>query len=836
MKSKKKVNAVTTLQTLIKTFLVQKDVQTKTHAAIKIQSVWKMYKAKKQFKLKKQIAEKLQPLARGLLERKKLQEEKAAIHLQSLIRTILAKKEIQEKKTAVLNIQNAIRTCIAQKELHLRKKEKAALKIQSLWKMYKARKQLKREKKAAEAFKKPVPPPPKDEFETYNGIPEEEDFIILEEKKKEDLFNSFINFNQTETKYIFSPQEVEEKRFGLYLDILTKEFPELKKLIPNKTTSYEKLSPLLVHIRNNASKYPNVCTFLFTQMHIYTAIEQMVTSLAKQRFVITNSIVRNLKRQFKQMQTAQSNLSTFDNLYIKVRQLGAHSNFYFNPIQEGNLPFHLCDLVFENNHRVKVLRLPCPVTQGTFTVDIASEYRTFVKKIKEPIAYFSLQNDTNEKWSLHGSEIGRVEPFRTFEKTQSNFNLFSFPMDGDVFKVRNGFRENTIETFKKALLKHMLNNEHGFYFSQKLKNKETEFKQILNQVSTLFFENKTTFKNEKEKQVFLVLLYAFLVLHYTIKLKLKYFHITCKDGVDRAMVLNIVLMYLEALSLGKEKSHAFLRKLQAYTHLPAFTARNSEFHHSRFENLIDVLDFLENLDETQKIKLRNFKVGQNLEIVNETKPQMNLVNNVREFPHQGVSIKEVKILENIDQTWIKPCDATTRDEYIKALKLDPRSHNPFIQKTFTQLNMQDQNVGYQFDRDMKDCEFYINDKRYTIDEKQAFQERLKDLPEETQKNIYAYFTQTASHIATDELFKWYNNPSIEYMCIQNTNKDSTGNYIRPQFKLTLKEKEIQLHIRTEFYIIDTENAKPFARTVTFIDVDFNNKTYVADFKTQILET
>ncbi|NGX31357.1 MAG: hypothetical protein K940chlam8_00724 [Chlamydiae bacterium] len=610
-----------------------------------------------------------------------------------------------------------------------------------------------------------------------------------------DVTNSQINDVRQET-YLISPQEIETIRFQVYLHILRHKHQKDIDGIPKSGTPQQKFYAVLCAVRENPRKYSTICKTLFTDMHIYTLAEQLVTIVAKRRFIVTNSLTRNLEKQFAPIDAAASVFSTLESARSAVRRLGAHANFYFNPIAEGNLPFVLSLQTYQGEvpFTTTCMRTPCPVDQGPTGVGIAPEYREFVASSDGPVAYFSLQFDSDEKSDWNGGERLRIEPFRTLEREYADkFHLFSLPMDKRVFKCEKEFETDNVADYKQTLIRAMCTNNFGFYFPQQPSVQTTlqnDLQGLFDQVHTLFFPGKTTLTTA-EKQIFLILFYVSIELFYTIKLKLKYKHFSCKDAVDRAGILNIVALRVQQIMLGKEKDHYFSRQLQAYTHLPAFTSRHTSILEHRRHHLIEVLDFLDDfvahMSEGQKQQLHHL------------------------LP-LGYTLQDVSMPQQDELILFHPHQVTTHGDYQKALLLDPKTHNPF---TLGEVNLK--SAPAQMQTAFKTYPFVLNGVRV---------ENIKTLTKRLSDENQAFCTQQAIDFAFGHLQKWYNNGSlgISVQPVAGT---------KPRFELILNDETRKMRITSEYTLTQAYRTE-LAKTVFTIDVDFTKKTYTAQFQTVVL--
>ena len=139
-------HAAVLVQSAVRGKLARRLVE-KQRAALTIQSWWRMVLARKQLAQKEAAAVKIQAWWRSIMTRKQVDRwEKAALVVQKNLRMVLAQHQFVALNQAAITIQSAIR---ARNARIYAERTKAALKIQSWWRMVLAKKELARNQDAA---------------------------------------------------------------------------------------------------------------------------------------------------------------------------------------------------------------------------------------------------------------------------------------------------------------------------------------------------------------------------------------------------------------------------------------------------------------------------------------------------------------------------------------------------------------------------------------------------------------------------------------------------------------------------------------------------------------
>ncbi|HEV3270171.1 MAG TPA: hypothetical protein VGZ69_05940 [Candidatus Rhabdochlamydia sp.] len=267
------------------------------------------------------------------------------------------------------------------------------------------------------------------------------------------------------------------------------------------------------------------------------------------------------------------------------------------------------------------------VTRDNATA-VAPEFIGFLDSIqrkKIPFLHVNHQYmDKEDNDILRSADNNRAEAIQRLEETHAEvFHFLSLPFDGDVIDKINV--EKDLTKWKQSLVSNVIGERQGFRIPKKFRknatSKNKEMEQLLDNLHNLYFSGKSKL-NKTERKVLLVIFYSYLKEYFKAKYEIRIMASVCKDNKDRGNVSACIDEALFNLRLGRENNEQALKDLYLRI-LSPFIFREEGIVGHRLKFLTDLLDHIAALDNDQKKKIRDFKVNEHYQIVDQWVPRSN---------------------------------------------------------------------------------------------------------------------------------------------------------------------------------------------------------------------
>lgn len=200
-----------------------------------------------------------------------------------------------------------------------------------------------------------------------------------------------------------------------------------------------------------------------------------------------------------------------------------------------------------NNKEVTMLRTACPVVGANAAPEIDPVFLAMLRGLKaEGKKYLYINNQSADKTSdsrkiENECESNRVKALQTLsqsEEFKDVFQIVSFAHDSNFYKGKSD-----VETIKfiEEFCTYLIMGKQGYFLPEHLHSEEetSQIHDIIYQVARDHFTDSNTGEIKEvlkgsERKIFLHLAYAAISKYILEALKIDFFNITCKDGVDRA--------------------------------------------------------------------------------------------------------------------------------------------------------------------------------------------------------------------------------------------------------------------------------------------------------------
>lgn len=259
---------------------------------------------------------------------------------------------------------------------------------------------------------------------------------------------------------------------------------------------------------------------------------------------------------------------------------------------------------------------------------IAPEFMGFLDSIQRkeiPFLHVNHQYMDKKKNNDHllSADHNRAEAIQRLEEVYTEvFHFLSLPFDGPVI---NEIDIESLTKWKQNLVSNLIGEKKGFRIPKKFRKsatcKQQVIEQLLDNLYNLYFPGKLEL-NEIERRVLLVIFYSYLKEYFKSEYQIRIMASVCKDNKDRGNVSACIDEALFNLRLGKENDPQALKDLHLRI-LSPFIFRNEGIVEHRLKFLIDLLDHIAKLDDTQKKSIREFQVNEQYQIVNQRVPRFN---------------------------------------------------------------------------------------------------------------------------------------------------------------------------------------------------------------------
>ena len=295
-----------------------------------------------------------------------------------------------------------------------------------------------------------------------------------------------------------------------------------------------------------------------------------------------------------------------------MKKLQGQLGFGFTPSQDTN---YFSALFVEryrnsddNTKEIPVYRFPTATEDGLAGGEsrIVGAMRLWVNHLKHQDrrhCWFGHQKMNELYLDREGARSTALQQFH--KENPETFFFFNLPLDGPLFDPKTDDHLGMHE-FKRSVHSSILSNKDGFYFPEreieelqrKLGNEfngEEWISRMLDQVHHDFFSDQRELSKE-DRQTFLLLFYTRMEREFPLLLDASR-NSTCKDGIDRAAVMNALCYYMALVAMGKHKDPAYLYRFRIVLHHAAFFVKTQGVIPSRMKLLLNALRHLDSLDD-----------------------------------------------------------------------------------------------------------------------------------------------------------------------------------------------------------------------------------------------
>ena len=287
--------------------------------------------------------------------------------------------------------------------------------------------------------------------------------------------------------------------------------------------------------------------------------------------------------------------------YVKLGKFKGYTNVWFDSAGDTNVLFPWPKVEIYGEKRAW-LRFGTPTAGAVVNPDMIA-YTDELELRGEKHAFFNLQDRNPKRMSHPEYWTGSPERARSLaieKELNAKKSCFAvtLPHDTDFFHQRGQFaNEEQAGTFKASLMWEMNEPNGGFYFPPSLTGESSADKrEFLNGLGKIFddvhqyvYDGKKTLTAE-ERRNFIEIAYVFIILKILVASGATSFNISCKDAIDRGGVLNALMLFVIAVLNGEDvSSPAFQKKLDTFTHGPAFVVKTQGVLSSRSPQLLGPL-------------------------------------------------------------------------------------------------------------------------------------------------------------------------------------------------------------------------------------------------------
>lgn len=377
-----------------------------------------------------------------------------------------------------------------------------------------------------------------------------------------------------------------------------------------------------------------ICNYRFMEVHIYTFCEQLVTMITQKGLEELSKA--NPKKYLSYLENHPLDLPLnvqFEAVHAAPQVYKApHLHLLWNLVQclfgnhdpqrGGNIPYVLFDFEMKQNDggikNVRVVRTGTPTNQFFGSVEVNPEFEVFVADNKK-VLFIRLEDEQKRPLNI-GDESIRNTAFKEFSlKYPENFFLTILAHDTDFYHQRNAFDDpdeqtplyKTANDFKNAFLEEMLSDEKvGYYFPVDWKTDEEFVKRLSrlwDEIHDDVFEKKVVlFKQDRCN--FIMAYHMRLLLELAKKTGADILICCCKDSIDRANILNSLLLLFILILFQKDQSIEHLRILKVFIHAATMIVKKREMN-ERKERLLSFLELISSQLIKNRLRKRKEEIG-----------------------------------------------------------------------------------------------------------------------------------------------------------------------------------------------------------------------------------
>lgn len=346
---------------------------------------------------------------------------------------------------------------------------------------------------------------------------------------------------------------------------------------------------------------------IFTKTPLYTFGEDATRSAmeagGRKPVDIKLPISEILEQDRKAIESAPEAL-TGGAWWAASEKMRGHCNVDFLPTHRNNPTHQLHTTTYEKNGKAfttECLRFGSPTIERERggPVEISPAFLLFLDSLRESsekgkLLSFQHQNPDPEAGNVFGGkESQRLEAMVDLAQLQSDvLTVVTLPMDGPFFKGKKQYEKPMQATeFVQEFKVKMQDPAHA----QLPEGHQDHINKIIDQVHEHYFQGEKRPLTREERQIFQMITYAHIEKYFIGEYKPQYYHSQCKDAMDRAMSLNVISYFIDAIAAGQENNPKVLEHVRTMTHMAPLIVKGIGMHGERFRLLKQVLDFLEKM-------------------------------------------------------------------------------------------------------------------------------------------------------------------------------------------------------------------------------------------------
>lgn len=269
----------------------------------------------------------------------------------------------------------------------------------------------------------------------------------------------------------------------------------------------------------------------------------------------------------------------------------------FDSYSTGNLPSEFQRVKWKDQE-ISILRLPSPTTQEMINkVQVAHEFSGLIDAFsgtqdKKKHLLVNLQDRTSWREVARATFLEKLPQDSHYANYLDTVTLST----SSDFYYQIGAYEGVSQAkeFVKQIIFHLKSEETGYYFPKWMQ--ENLFKgfieSLIGKIHRFFFLGKATLSKE-EREVFIEILYQFLILKTLELSKGTSLSFTCKDGLDSGSAQTMMFYTFLRLISGGELGARDHQKMHLMLFAYPLIFRNRQVQSKDFLRTVQTLDYLE---------------------------------------------------------------------------------------------------------------------------------------------------------------------------------------------------------------------------------------------------
>lgn len=269
----------------------------------------------------------------------------------------------------------------------------------------------------------------------------------------------------------------------------------------------------------------------------------------------------------------------------------------FDSYSTGNLPSEFQRMRWKDQE-ISILRLPSPTTQEMINkVHVAHEFSGLIDAFsgtKESRKHLLINLQDRTSWR----EIARatfLEKLPQDSHYANYLDTLTLSTSSDFYYQIGAYEGvSQAKEFVKQVIFHLKSEETGYYFPKWMQEKLFNgfIESLIGKIHRFFFLGKATLSKE-ERQVFIEILYQFLILKSLEISQGTSLSFTCKDGLDSGSAQTMMFYTFLRLISGPELGARDRQKMHLMLFAYPLIFRNRQVQSKDFLRVVQTLDYLE---------------------------------------------------------------------------------------------------------------------------------------------------------------------------------------------------------------------------------------------------